>query len=151
VPRRRPRARAGSPGAGRPRAATAPLPASGPPRPPPPPARLPAVLDRQLAPDALQGRQHADLVTRHTHRAGVVRQGAGNALPDPPGGVGAKLESQAVLVLVHRPHQAAVAFLDEVGERQAPAAVALGDRHYQPQVALGQLAPRLLVADVTVV
>src|SRR5262249_58720992 len=59
-----------------------------------------------------------------------------------------EVEAQPVLVLVHRPHQAAVALLDQVGERQAAAAVALGDRHHQPQVALGQLAAGLLVADV---
>src|SRR5262249_42542193 len=66
-------------------------------------------------------------------------------LPDPPGGIRPELVAQAVLVLVHGTHQAAVAFLDQVGEGQAPAAVTLGDGDHQPQVALGQLAAGLLV------
>ena len=37
--------------------------------------------------------------------------------------------SRAVLVLVHRPHQAGVAFLDQVEEAQPAVPVLLGDRH----------------------
>ena len=56
-----------------------------------------------------------------------------------------ELEAAAILVLVDRPHQAGVAFLDQVEEAQAAVAVLLGDRDHQPQVAAGELALRLLV------
>ena len=71
--------------------------------------------------------ERADLVARHADGAGVVVQRPGDALADPPRRVGAELELQPLLVLVHRPHQAAVAFLDQVGERQPAVAVVLGD------------------------
>src|SRR5207237_188219 len=77
-------------------------------------------------------------------RAGVVGEGALDALADPPRRVGAELEAEAVLELVHGPHQAAVAFLDEVAERQAAAAVALGDGDDEAEVAFGQLAAGVL-------
>ena len=91
--------------------------------------------------------KRADLVAGHADGAGVIGQGRRDALANPPGRIGAELEAQPVLVLVHRPHQAAIAFLDEVGERQAAAAIALGNRHDQTQVALGQLAAGLLILN----
>ena len=51
-----------------------------------------------------------------------------------------ELEAAAVLVLVDRPHQAGVAFLDQVEEAQAAVAVLLGDRDHEPQVAAGKFA-----------
>ena len=109
--------------------------------------RLAALLDRQFAAHPLDGRQRADLMTGHANGAGVIGQGAGDALTNPPGRIGAELVAQAMLVLVHRPHQAAIAFLDQIGEGQAAAAIALGDRHHQTQVALGQFAAGLLILD----
>ena len=64
---------------------------------------------------------------------------------NPPGRVSAELEAEAMVELVHGPHQAAVALLDQVGERQTPATVLLRDRHHQPQVRRRQFLPRLLV------
>ena len=75
----------------------------------------------------------------------MVGDGAGDRLANPPRGVGAELVAAAVFVLVHRPHQAGVAFLDEVQERQAAVAVLLGDGDDQPQVAAGELALGLFV------
>ena len=46
--------------------------------------------------------------------------------------------------LVDRPHQAEVALLNQVEERQSPIAVALGDRDDQPQVGLDQFVLRPL-------
>src|ERR1039458_10822520 len=61
-------------------------------------------------------------------------------LPHPPGGVGRELVSAAVLELVHRPHQADVALLDQVQKLQPAIVVALGNAHHQPQVGLDQFA-----------
>src|SRR5438477_264583 len=95
-------------------------------------------------------------------RVGVaVAQGApeANELPlpprdrlaNPPRGVRAELEAAAILVLVHRPHQAGVPFLDQVEERQPAVAVLLGDGNDQAQIAarevpLGNLVFARLVA-----
>ncbi len=75
---------------------------------------------------------------RDADGAGLVGDGAGDGLADPPGRVGRELVAAAILVFVHRPHQAGVAFLDEIEEGQAAVAVFLGDRHHQPQVAARQ-------------
>src|SRR5262249_50398161 len=109
--------------------------------------RLAALLDRQFAAHALDGRPSADLMAGHANGASGIRQGAGDALANPPGRVGAELVPQAMLVLVHGPHEAAIAFLNEIRERQAATAIALGDRHNQAQVALGQFSARLLILD----
>ena len=82
---------------------------------------------------------------RDADRPRLVGDGAGDRLADPPRRVGAELEPAAVLVLVDRPHQAGVAFLNQVEEAQAAVAVLLGDAHDQPQVAAGQFALGLLV------
>ena len=57
-----------------------------------------------------------DHVHRDADRAGLVGDRAGDRLADPPRGVRGELVAAAVLVLVDRPHQAGVAFLDEVQE-----------------------------------
>ena len=90
-------------------------------------------------------RHRLDHVDRDADRAGLVGDGPRDRLADPPGRVGAELVAAAILVLVHRPHQAGVAFLDQVQEAQAAVAVLLGDRDHQPQVAAGQVALGLLV------
>ena len=78
----------------------------------------------------------------------MIGDGAGDRLANPPGGVGAELEAAAIFVLVHRPHQAGVAFLDDVQEREAAVAVFLGDGDDQAQVAAGQLPLGVLVLVV---
>ena len=75
----------------------------------------------------------------------MVGQGAGDALANPPRGIRSKFEAHAVLVFVDRPHQTAIAFLDQIAERQSPAPIALGNRHHQAQIALGQFAARFLI------
>ena len=78
----------------------------------------------------------------------MVGDGAGDRLADPPRRVRAELVAAAVLVLVDRAHQARVAFLDDVQERQAAVAVLLGDRDDQAQVAAGELALGVFVLVV---
>jgi hypothetical protein len=104
------------------------------------PLRPPGVL--LLGPFEL-GHQ-TDLVARNSNGAGVVGEGTLHTLTDPPGGIGAELEAAAVLVLIHSTHQAAVTFLNEVGERQAAVAVVLGDADDEPQVRLGKLSTDFL-------
>ena len=104
-------------------------------------------LGRRLAADLVQhlARGADDLVDRldHVHRdadgARLVGDRTGDRLPDPPGGVGGELIAAAVLELVHRLHQADVAFLDQIKELQAAVGVFLGDRDHQAQVGLDHL------------
>ena len=111
------------------------------------------LLDRRLATQFLQQvlldgaelRHRLDHVHRHADGAGMVGDGARDGLADPPGGVGAELVAALVLVLVHRAHQAGVAFLDDVEEGQAAVAVLLGDGDHQAQVAAREVALGLLI------
>src|SRR5258706_1352446 len=88
----------------------------------------------------------------HVHRdadgAGLVGDGAGDGLADPPGGVGRELVAALVLELVHRLHEADVALLDQVQELQAAVRVLLGDGDDQAQVRLHQLLLGLLGLDL---
>ena len=79
--------------------------------------------------------------------AAGVGHGAGDRLPDPPGGVGRELEALGVVELLDRADQADVALLDQVQERHAVAGVALGHRHHQPQVGLQQVRLGGLAVD----
>ena len=81
--------------------------------------------------------------------AGLVGNGASDRLPDPPGGIGGKLVAAAIFKLVHRLHQAHVAFLDQVQELQAAVVVFLGDRDHQAKIGLHQLALGLLGVQVS--
>ncbi len=107
--------------------------------------RLAAHLLQQLLGDVAQLRHRLDHVDRDADGAGLVGDGPGDRLANPPGRVGAELVAAAIFVLVHRPHQAGVAFLDQVEEAQAAVAVLLGDGDDQPQVAAGQVALGLFV------
>ena len=106
------------------------------------------LLDGRLAAELLQhlALHPQDLVDRLDHvdgdadGAGLVGDGPGDGLADPPRGVGRELEALGVVELLDRPHEAEVALLDEVEEEQAPAHVALGDRHDEAQVGLDELA-----------
>ena len=82
---------------------------------------------------------------RDPDRACLVGNRPGDRLANPPGGVGRKLESPPVFVLVDRTHQAGVALLDEIEERQAAIAVFLGNRHHQPEIGSGEISLGTLV------
>jgi hypothetical protein len=68
--------------------------------------------------------------------AAGVGDAAGDGLADPPRGVGGELEALAPVELLDGVHQAEVALLDEVEQRQARRLVLLGDRHHEAQVRL---------------
>ena len=86
-----------------------------------------------------------DHVHRHADGAGMVGDGAGNRLANPPRGVGTELVAALVFVLIDGTHQAGVAFLNDVEERQATVAVLLGNRNHQAQVAAGEVALGLFI------
>ncbi len=102
--------------------------------------RLAAVVLHQLAGHGAHAGHGVDHVDRHADRAAVVGDGPGDRLANPPGGVGRELVAAGALELVDRPHQAGVAFLDQVEEAQAAIAIALGDGDHQPQVAGREIA-----------
>jgi hypothetical protein len=101
--------------------------------------RFAAELLHQLALRANQLVDRLDHVHRDADGAGLVGDGAGDGLANPPGGVGGKLVAAAPFELVHGLHQADVAFLDQVQELQAAVGVFLGDGDDQAQVRFDQL------------
>ena len=80
----------------------------------------------------------------HVHRdadgAGLVRDGAGDGLTDPPGGVGREFVTATVLELVDGLHEADVALLNEVEELEAAVGVLLRDGDDEAKVGLDELA-----------
>src|SRR5208283_441524 len=88
----------------------------------------------------------------HVHRdadgAGLIGDGAGDGLANPPGGVGRELVAAAVFKFVHGFHQADVAFLNQVEELQAAVGVFLGDGDDQAQVGFDEFALGLLGVHV---
>src|ERR1035441_1772043 len=79
----------------------------------------------------------------HVHRdadgAGLVGDGAGYGLPDPPRGVGRKLVTAAIFELVGGAHEADIAFLDQVQEVKSAVHVFLGNGDDQAEVGLDQV------------
>ena len=104
-------------------------------------------LRRRLAADLVQHlpRCAHQLVDRLDHVHGdadgarLIGDGAGDRLPDPPRCIGAELVAAAVFELIHRLHQADIAFLDQIQELQAAIGVFLRDRDHQAQIGLDHL------------
>ena len=88
----------------------------------------------------------------HVHRdadgAGLIGDGAGDGLANPPGGVGGELVAAAVFEFVDGLHQADVALLNEVEELEAAVGVLFGDGDDQAQVGFDQLALGLIGVHV---
>jgi len=101
---------------------------------------LPAHLVDEHAVDARDAVQCLHHVHGNADGAGVVGDGPGNGLADPPRRVRGELEAPPVLEAVHRLHEPDVAFLDEVEERELASEVTLGNGHDQAQVGLHELA-----------
>ena len=72
-----------------------------------------------------------------------IGDGPGDGLPDPPRGIRGELEPPAPVEQLDGPHQADVAFLDQVQEGQALALVLPGDRHDQAEVGPDEPLPGL--------
>ena len=84
-------------------------------------------------------------VHRQTDRPTLVRNRPGDRLTDPPRRIGRELVATAPVELLDGAHQADVAFLDQIDQRQASPDVPLGDADNQTQVAERELLPGGLV------
>ena len=71
--------------------------------------------------------------------SGLIGNGAGDGLPDPPRRIGGELEALGVVKLLHSLDEAQVALLNQVKEEHTAPDIALGDGDDQTQVGLGQL------------
>src|SRR5690606_23659981 len=94
---------------------------------------------QHLTGDAVELVDRLDHVHRDADGPRLVGNGASDRLANPPGGVGRELVAATVFELVHRLHQADVAFLDQVEELQAAVGILLGDGNNQAQVGLDHL------------
>src|SRR5216683_1874932 len=81
-----------------------------------------------------------DHVDRDADGTGLVRDGSGDGLTDPPGRVGGEFVTATVLELVDGLHEADIALLDEVEELEAAVGVLLGDGDDEAKVGLDELA-----------
>ena len=103
-----------------------------------------AVLQLEARAGLLQPGERVAGVDGQADRAAGVGDAAGDRLADPPRGVRGELEALAPVELLDGVHQAEVALLDQVEQRQAGRLVLLGDRHDEAQVRLHELALGLL-------
>ena len=97
-----------------------------------------AVFVQQLAGnlfDLVDGFHH---MHRDTDGAGLIRNGAGDGLADPPRCIGGELEALGMVKLFNRFDQTQVTFLDQVQELHAAAHIALCNGNYQTQVGFAQ-------------
>src|ERR1700730_8001920 len=76
---------------------------------------------------------------RDTDGAGLIGDGAGDSLADPPSGVRGELVAPAVIEFVDRLHESDIAFLNEIEELKAAVRVALGDGDHQAEIGLYEL------------
>ena len=81
-----------------------------------------------------------------TDGAGLVRDGPGDGLADPPGGVGGKLKAFDIVEFLNRFDKAQIPFLNEVQKQQAASDIAFGDRDHQTQIGFRHAALGFLVA-----
>ena len=85
--------------------------------------------------DLVDGLHHVD---RDADGTGLIGDGTGNCLTDPPGGVGRELITFGVVKLFHSLDETQISLLDQVQEQHAAADVALCDGDDQTQVGLCQ-------------
>src|ERR1700733_2738172 len=68
-----------------------------------------------------------DHVHRDTDRPGLIGNGAGNRLANPPRGISGEFVTTTVFELIDSLHQTDIAFLDQIEELQTAVGVLLGD------------------------
>ena len=81
---------------------------------------------------------------RHADGTGLIRNGAGDGLPDPPGGICREFVSLCPVEFIHGPDQTRISLLDQIQNVQATAGILLCNGDNQTQVGLGQLVLCLL-------
>ena len=94
----------------------------------------------------MQARDRLAHMDGQPDRPALIGDGAGDRLPDPPRRVGGEAEAGLPIVLLRRAHQADIALLHEVEERQAAPDIALGDADDEPQIVAHHLLQGRLVA-----
>ena len=94
--------------------------------------QLPGYADQLV-----DGFHHMD---RYPDRPGLVGNGPGNRLADPPGGVGTEFKAFIIIELFNGFDQAEVPFLDQVQEQHAAAHIPFGNAYHQTQVRFRQAA-----------
>ena len=85
-------------------------------------------------------------MNRQADGLGLVGQGALDGLLDPPRAVSGKLAALGRIESFDRLHQADVALVDQIQQRQAEILVIVGDFDHQAQVGLDHLFARFFVA-----
>ncbi len=100
--------------------------------------RVPSVFMEKLAVclfDFVDGLHH---MHGDSNGAGLVGDGSGDGLPDPPGGVSGELKTFCVVELVNRFDEPEVPLLNQIEELHSPADITLGDADNEAQVRLGE-------------
>ena len=77
---------------------------------------------------------------RDPYGPGLVGEGPGHGLTDPPGGVRRELVAARVVELLNCPDQAQVSLLDQIEHGQPAADIPLGHGHDEPQIRLDEAA-----------
>ena len=103
-----------------------------------------AVFLHQLLLHTHQLVDRLDHVHRDTDRPGLIGDRTGDRLTNPPRGVGGELVTASVLEFFHRLHEAHVALLNQVEERQAAVGVLFRNRDHEAQVGLNHLGLGLM-------
>ena len=83
---------------------------------------------------------------RDTDDAGLVGNGTGNRLANPPGSVGTEFKTLIGVELFDRPQQPCITLLNQIQKVQPAAAVALGNTHHQAHVGFGHFILGALIA-----
>ena len=76
---------------------------------------------------------------RNADGAGLVGNGAGDCLTDPPGGISRELVSLGIVELLYSLDKAQIALLDQIQKQHAAAGIAFGDGNNQTKIGLSQL------------
>ena len=85
---------------------------------------------------------------RDPYGPGLVRDGPGNGLADPPGGIGTELIALPVFKFFHCLYESQIPLLDQIQELHPAAHIPFGDADHQTEVGLCQLLFCLLVAQL---
>ena len=80
-----------------------------------------------------------DHVHRDANGAGLVGNGAGDGLANPPDGIGGELVTAAIFEFLDAFHQADVAFLNQIEKGLAAVGVFLGDGNDEAQIGFGHV------------
>ena len=94
---------------------------------------------------ARDGGSSNKLIDRFNHvngnpdRSSLIRNGAGDRLPNPPSGVGTEFVPALIFEFIDRFHQADIAFLNQIEELETSVRVFLCNTDHKPQIRFDQL------------